>query len=65
MNQFDPAEEKRVDMFHQLPDYIQAKVKSYLEANDFPSAKEIYDQWICRVNLLNSSCSGADSFVEE
>lgn len=64
MSEFDPTAAKKVDMFHQLPDFIQAKVRSYLEANDFPSAKEIYDQWICRTNLIKPPCA-ADNFAEE
>lgn len=32
-------------MFAQLPDEIQQKVLHFLQDDDFPAAKKLYDQW--------------------
>jgi hypothetical protein len=32
-------------MFAQLPEPIQEQVIRYLEANDFPAAKKLHDDW--------------------
>ncbi len=33
-------------MFAQLPETIKQRVIKYLEANDFPAAKQLHDSWL-------------------
>ncbi len=43
-------------MFVNLPESIKSEVLRYLQANNFPQAKAIYDAWVER----NEAASDAD-----
>jgi hypothetical protein len=33
-------------MFNDLPEHLKLRVHELLQANDFPSAKEVHDNWM-------------------
>lgn len=39
-------------MFDDLPDHLKLRVHELLKANDFPSAKEIHDNWMLEQHQL-------------
>jgi hypothetical protein len=64
MSDMKPSIKSKLGMFAQLPEAIQASVKLYLEANDFMSAKEIYDNWIGQSHQPNSVLDCAYTSLE-
>lgn len=50
-------------MFVNLPEAIKSEVLRYLQADNFPQAKAIYDAWMGRNDATFATTESADSFT--
>lgn len=48
-------------MFSDLPEFLKNEVLFYLENNDFPMAKALYDGWREKRNQTADQCSNESS----
>lgn len=48
-------------MFVNLPEAIKSEVLSYLQANNFPQAKAVYNAWIERNEVAFATTDVADT----